>query len=967
MATPADLQALIDAVNWANNSGQITGPELQTLFDECVTLFSGGGGGGGGGLISVANIAALLALPTTSSPALLTQAYRFGIFVWNSADLSALVAADPSQGIYVTQAPTFIVSGTLTPAFAGTYALAGGFNGKNYYECPGVGVLWWINSGPGYWVITSIANLGNAGVTTDFYFPSSATLPPTGVYTNDSGVTGTATVSAGPGGVAGASGAWVRQYAGPADLGFWGGAGDGKLVYSAGVLSFPTNPTNGQTFTVTPLSGSPTVVTFRTSGATGNDVNIVAGNAAATAAAFLAAMQASTDFALSLVTYTAGSSSTSINVVAKTPGPATSGFFMANYACSTTVTGANVPAALSGGICTGTDNGSAMAGFSAWARYQGTVLGNGVELTCSPGLYLFSLASAAPFLTGMPRFHFKAYGTTWQNIDSFSQSIEPWPAALFPFSNGTNYLIQSTLVRDTQVTCVTPAQAVNMVPGIYYAVMSVDMQYNGSPPNCFQVDYVKCTYANAATGVVKFDRPLRWAHLSTTPDLNNTSPCGAARIWPIDQGFYGVYGTWDIEHIYEGMTVLPNFGSQITPYQSFTGRSIKTINWRGVGASETVAENVTHYTPHFLFKGESDKIVNSISYYDMQIDGGFDLVFQSASPTRLMMKNCKVSGALVSGAKMVDIENCDIDDVSLGSFTNGLLMSGSIRNSRVSKYASTKIGLNEGTVDGTNVTFSNGTFKILASSGLFGIPWKGIVGQQVYLAGPFGFFVGDQSLGYIVSLTTDGSNNLYINTTLPYATLPSWANGDVILLGGYAMRCENSSGCDTIQQASWAAAMGLKEWEVCHYILDGNAGNTGSAVGGYNPDITLIGQGTSITIDVKIPAGSACRIIWDWYNICGAALPFTVPATPLEITINCAIAGKRVFTQSGITGAQSGDSITLGGVTKTALPALFFGNGSNSISLGGVNALPPYQCPLVEFLMQTDTGLFRTLNMETVR
>lgn len=917
--------------------------------------------------LTVASLAALQALtPSAGAVADLSLGGRSGRFAWSSANLQTQVANDPGQGVYVAPPGTLIttatVGGTISPSGlkTGTYSLGGTFNSAPYYASGG-GFIWFFPGGP-FWVLS--VTLGDA--VNCFAIGSGASLPPSGSYTPNGTVTGTAIVTVTSVSNSGSTGAWVRQYSGPADLGWWGSAGDGQLAFATGVLSFPTTPSNGQTFTVTPSFTSPSTVTFVTSGASGGyQLNIIPANPAANVAALLALLKANNDGVLSQVTYAAGSSSTNINVVSKTPGPAVGAFQAANYSCSTTITGATVPSVLSGGTCPGTDNGPAMAAFSTWARYQGTILGKAVDLTCAPGLYLFSLSTAANFLTGMPQFHFKAYGTTWQNIEAYP-SIEPWPTALFGFSNRTNYLIQSTNRRDQQVKCITDAQAANMIPGIYYAVMSSDMQPGAAgsfPPNCFQLDYVKCTFSDPTTGIVKLDRPLRWAHLSTSPDLINNPVCGAARIWPIDQGFYGIYGTWDIEHIYEGMTVNRSLASGSTNYQAFTGRSVRTINWGGVGPSETVAGNVTHINPNFAYAGEPDKLVGSTSYYDMESTSGMS--FQSSSPDRLMMKNCKVSGGVITGSKIVDIENCDLDSFSPGGYTLGLGVSCSVRNSLISSYSSSKNFFSPLAIDGTNVSYSNGTLKILASSGLFGIPWHAVVGQQLYFAGPSGIFIGDAGLGYVESLTTDGSNNLYINTTLPYATVPSWATG-VYLIAGYATRVENSHGCDAIQQASWATANGKKEWEVLHYVLDGNTLGTGGGVGGYNADLSVVGQGISITIDVKIAAASDPGMFWYWYGIVAAALPFTAPATPLQLNINTAIAGKRVLTQAGITGAQSGDSFALGGSAITALPALFFSGPSSAISIGTLASLTPRQSPLIEFTMLTDTGLFRQLNMETV-
>lgn len=79
MPTPADLQTLINAINWTNNSGQITGPELEQLFNECVTLFGSPG----------------VTLVTTST----TLAITTDIGLQRTVSVAAMVANLPSSAI----------------------------------------------------------------------------------------------------------------------------------------------------------------------------------------------------------------------------------------------------------------------------------------------------------------------------------------------------------------------------------------------------------------------------------------------------------------------------------------------------------------------------------------------------------------------------------------------------------------------------------------------------------------------------------------------------------------------------------------------------------------------------------------------------------------------------------------------------------------------------------------------------
>src|SRR5262249_5505098 len=63
-------------------------------------------GGGAGGGSTAATKAALAAAPTTQGPTMLTQRGSEGLFVFDGSNLSAEVAADTKQGIYVAPAST---------------------------------------------------------------------------------------------------------------------------------------------------------------------------------------------------------------------------------------------------------------------------------------------------------------------------------------------------------------------------------------------------------------------------------------------------------------------------------------------------------------------------------------------------------------------------------------------------------------------------------------------------------------------------------------------------------------------------------------------------------------------------------------------------------------------------------------------------------------------------------------------
>jgi hypothetical protein len=154
-------------------------------------------------------------------------------------------------------------------------------------------------------------------------------------------------------------------------------------VAAAGSIAFTTNPANNSTIAI-----AGTTVTFVTSGATGNQVNIVSGNLASTLAALLTFLQASADSNLVKCTYTL--SGNTLNVTAATAGTAGN-----SLALSTTVSGATASGStLSGGA-------AATYGIAITAKYTG-VVGNTIAVDVVNGtkpntlMGIVSFPGAAP-------------------------------------------------------------------------------------------------------------------------------------------------------------------------------------------------------------------------------------------------------------------------------------------------------------------------------------------------------------------------------------------------------------------------------------------------------------------------------------------------------------------------------------------------------------------------------------------
>jgi hypothetical protein len=617
-----------------------------------------------------------------------------------------------------------------------------------------------------------------------------------------------------------------------------------------------------------------------------------------------------------------------------------------------------------GGVGDGvTDNSAAWNSFASFARSESTA-GRGVSLFIAPGVYKYDHSLCQGFLQNIKQLYILGYGVTIQNtydrnVHGANAAFEwPWGPACAPVRNaaGTElgYLIQTTTANasSSSVTLLTVGDATNFAVGDWVMLGSLDIQYAGFPANCDQFEFVKITAINTGTGVITLDRFISYVHRSDFPDGGSAHPCGKARIWQLNSGGWSIGKvTWDIEHVYEGLTVLPapNAGSL---YQIFTGRRLKTINWKGVGPSESIAAQVEHYSPKFTTQGEPDKLVGSILYQGMEWDVGQRLAFQSSSVDLIRIVDSTINGSLLTGcAKNVVIDNCQIDVLGLGPSTQGLNRSVIVRNSRVfsSTWVNDDIGKNlpptHLVVDGTNVVFSNGTFALLKSWANFP-EWNVVIGQQINLAANINSFnplaySGDTGTGVVVGLREDATH-IYIDTTLPFTALPAWsAGGQIRLFRAGETWIENCSGSDSVRIASEARKLGKHVRKFFRFRFLGPYARSG----GWN---ALVGSLRAIRATVRSTQQAG---FFEFQ--CGA---FNATAMTDSGTLDCkfdtGVAGFREITQTAFTGKQTNDTLTLNSVAQTTLPANLALCGGSSFFVNWApspNTIPAYLNPIIDF------------------
>jgi hypothetical protein len=253
-------------------------------------------------------------------------------------------------------------------------------------------------------------------------------------------------------------------------------------------------------------------------------------------------------------------------------------------------------------------------------------------------------------------------------------------------------------------------------------------------------------------------------------------------------------------------------------------------------------------------------------------------------------------------------------------------------------------------VDGTNVTYANGTFTILKSSNVQE-SWNCIIGQPIYLTANTdtysGNVVSDLGAGFVAALREDATY-MYIDTTIQFATLPTWFEKVGILREG-AIRFENCTGCDPVNLASEACRRGKSPREYYRYLFMGHFAQGGGW-------FTHKGLLKSLRLNVRQVSPAANTIMQFQCNVFDhATLAFN---GALMFNFNCNIAGERYITETTATGLQSGDTITLNGVAQTYLPLGQIWNGQSQWYFGNLNptTFPIYQCPIIDLEAEFDLG-----------
>ena len=475
----------------------------------------------------------------------------------------------------------------------------------------------------------------------------------------------------------------------------------------------------------------------------------------------------------------------------------------------------------------------------------------------------------------------------------------------------------------------------------YYLLASLDIQYYGFPPNTDRFEFVRVIDIDRRNNSVTLENALQYTHRSDFPDGANTLSCGRARLWQLNTD----EKAWNIDHTYKYLEIRPCLGSRLT-YLTATGMTLKFVECVLPGISQSVAQSVSIIGGKLLSQSEPDKLVERCVYRDVDM---LNASFQSSSIDTVTIDGCTIRGELNTGtAKYISVTNSTIN--SLDTYANfGANRFTSISNSIVNQYKyrnryaldtpQTEIGMGH---------FENGTFHLPKIPSAIS-HWNVIPGMCLYLCGPHDEFYGDDSAG-IVRRLYETEEEMHIETTLPFATLPHWASGRVRIIRGGDFVVRDCTGCDSIRAASVATNAGKREWEFHRYLLAIHKPKSGYWLG-------HVGQLTRMSVNVLTPCAGKDSMFILTQHKARLAGPFAEDWL-LELSIDLTVSGRRDFNGTTFMSISPNDRLSFGKSVNTIRTPIWFSGSTTHWAFRDTGSEPHMSSHLVvEF--EFELGLFR--------
>jgi hypothetical protein len=495
------------------------------------------------------------------------------------------------------------------------------------------------------------------------------------------------------------------------------------------------------------------------------------------------------------------------------------------------------------------------------------------------------------------------------------------PATGSGFGNGK--LVQTSYAGQTCILTVTPSDASAFNPGDWTEINGINLQAGGYPPNPAFFQYLHVLSSNSGTGQICFTEPLKHKYESTWPTYPAAGQIsiGPATLFPMAPG-WGQTISWQgtaanpLTIVGRGMTeqnlnsslinVVGVDPTGITPqYEPFFPTASKNVLWQNVTYPSAALSN----TSPFVYT-EVDKDIENLDF-----EGGAlgDVTMPSMSVNvSVNVRNPTLSTSFIKiiGTPYTFYGN-NVTVAANGSVTAQLNIGADFGADR--SFYCNACSFPTPTVTGSVVQLTgSGHATFTYASGVFTFPnadgpqdWA-VPGANYFLGGSLGFgvFAAEDAAFQITDITQDATNT-YIATTLTSPSLPTLPSSAALYLFPHQAPNLTCISCTGSPEAlEWSLAppgnpaysyvnrtYSCANWPPPKYLVWG-----GLIQSTYDVTVADTTQTTLTAHSEDVPVVKSN----------GAAITYS----PL---INLKATGLRTVTPSGVTGLQSGDSITTPG------------------------------------------------------
>lgn len=461
--------------------------------------------------------------------------------------------------------------------------------------------------------------------------------------------------------------------------------------------------------------------------------------------------------------------------------------------------------------------------------------------------------------------------------------------------------------------------------GQWVLLSCLDMQGYGYPQNPYYFEFAKIRAISSVTGTVTFDAPLRNAYKSTYPVYAPGTPPfdpdegGPAKI-------HSLHPSWDIDLIMNGVTCSGAFDAN----GGARTVALNDCNFSGLNSTAPSQGRVYNATRSVFSTIELDKCLERATFKDCTIA---TLLCQSAGCAEILTIDGGVITALNGTSKNTTVKNaCQIGTLALGVITFGMAETFVASNSVI---AALNHCANGSLI--SDFTYTNGVLRKAGATApiSWAVPGAHILYASHNMLSTFG------RAFTILDVAKDGADTV-VTTDGPAAllTFSGQVPDELHVSPCWDVTVNGCTGCPEIVELSTAT----DHRPLFEYINRTLTGNFGAQ------DLMRIwGILVELRVNVTAPyTGVRSTLTVDLAPIGVKILNMSTHAVSLwAATINLKIAGERVITPSGVTGAQSGDTLTSPG-------AIWFTEGLRPVLSADIGSESASTYPTVTITLRTD-------------